>query len=135
MYIKSEDMSRATSDQSNPSLNIKANAKRPRHTPRRPSNEEEVEAGFALAGLGLGLSPIQVRERRDSLLEQELEDPPKPIIVPSTSAAAKKGAKGGKGAKSCSECRRLKAKCDRVFPCSNCTFLSFSVSAWTRADL
>lgn len=35
--------------------------------------------------------------------------------------------KGGKPAdrpkdlrKSCAECRRLKAKCDRVFPCSNC---------------
>ncbi|EIW67603.1 hypothetical protein TREMEDRAFT_33487 [Tremella mesenterica DSM 1558] len=30
----------------------------------------------------------------------------------------KNGEKDGK--KSCSECRRLKAKCDRVFPCSNC---------------
>jgi len=31
---------------------------------------------------------------------------------------AKKAEKDNK--KSCSECRRLKAKCDRVFPCSNC---------------
>jgi hypothetical protein len=34
---------------------------------------------------------------------------------------AKKGEKDNR--KSCSECRRLKAKCDRVFPCSNCMCL------------
>lgn len=94
-------------------------AKRPRHISRRPSDEEEVEAGFALAGLGLGLSPQQVRERRDIELEQEAAIKPSiPIAVP-----GKKAVKGGKGAKSCSECRRLKAKCDRVFPCSNCECL------------
>lgn len=75
---------------------------------RQPSDAEEVEAGLALAGLGLGLTAGQVKARRESMSVKSMkkEDETKP---------------GRDGKKSCSECRRLKAKCDRVFPCSNCS--------------
>ncbi len=72
---------------------------------RRPSDAEEVEAGLALAGLGLGLTAGEMKSRRDSVTKKVKTEDEKP-------------AKDGR--KSCSECRRLKAKCDRVFPCSNC---------------
>lgn len=80
-------------------------AKRESMSDRRPSGAEEVEAGLALAGLGLGLTAGEVKARRDSVTKKVKKEDEKP-------------AKDGK--KSCSECRRLKAKCDRVFPCSNC---------------
>lgn len=70
---------------------------------RRSSDADEVEAGLALAGLGLGFFAGEMKKRRKSVVvKREDERPPKD------------------GRKSCSECRRLKAKCDRVFPCSNC---------------
>lgn len=79
---------------------------------RRPSDADEVEAGLALAGLGLGLTAGQVKQRRDSMSGKKVKLEMK--------ALEKKGeAKDQK--KSCAECRRLKAKCDRQFPCSNCT--------------
>ncbi|WVQ96589.1 hypothetical protein IAU59_003694 [Kwoniella sp. CBS 9459] len=67
------------------------------------SDPGEVEASLALAGL----------KRRDSAPVAKKHKKEK-----ETDAKPKKAEKDGK--KSCAECRRLKAKCDRVFPCSNC---------------
>lgn len=67
---------------------------------RPPSDDEEVEAGLALAGM--------------AMVKKEPTQPAKKV----KKDEGKKGEKDNK--KSCSECRRLKAKCDRVFPCSNC---------------
>lgn len=78
---------------------------RDRDRARRPSQEEE-EAGLALAGLGMGLSAGEMRARRDSTTKK--------------AKVTKSADKEKDGKKSCSECRRLKAKCDRQFPCSNC---------------
>ena len=70
---------------------------------RRPSDAEEVEAGLALAGMAN-------RAKKE------------PASAGQSQKKAKKddGKKEKDNRKSCSECRRLKAKCDRVFPCSNC---------------
>ena len=38
-----------------------------------------------------------------------------------------KAKKMQEGKRSCAECRRLKAKCDRVFPCSNCKSIHIEV--------
>lgn len=94
-------------------------AKRPRPEAYRHPSDAETEAGLALAGLGLGLSPDQLRQSR-----QTLDDSPGPDIADKKPVikGGKKASKAGKGAKSCSECRRLKAKCDRQFPCSNCQY-------------
>lgn len=70
----------------------------------------------------MGLSPDQVRERRDSILSS----PPLAGVKEEKSAKVKKDKKTA--VKSCSECRRLKAKCDRVFPCSNCLLFSHCLS-------
>ncbi|OCF44315.1 hypothetical protein I317_01760 [Kwoniella heveanensis CBS 569] len=67
------------------------------------SDPGEVEASLALAGLKRRDSAPMVKKAKK---EKEADAKPK------------KGDKDGK--KSCAECRRLKAKCDRVFPCSNC---------------
>lgn len=102
-------------------------------TQRRASDAEEVEAGLALAGLG-----IINNKRRESD-----NSPPNGSAASSSSAqpsSAKKAKKeekqgstgGGSGKdtrKSCQECRRLKAKCDRVFPCSNCEWWLVVVNA------
>ncbi|KAK8858908.1 hypothetical protein IAR55_003139 [Kwoniella newhampshirensis] len=75
---------------------------------RALSDPEEVEASLALAGLKRRESaPIEKKVKR----EEEV----KPNV---TSSSGKKNEKDGR--KSCAECRRLKAKCDRQFPCSNC---------------
>ena len=87
--------------------------KRSRDSSRRPSDADEVEAGLALAGMGMGLSAGEMRERSNSL-DKGSKKPKKAT----KDDKAKKNDKENK--KSCSECRRLKAKCDRVFPCSNC---------------
>ena len=81
------------------------------------SGTEEVEAGLALAGLGLGLTAGEMMARRDSMTKRSKPD-------------EEKTPKDGR--KSCSECRRLKAKCDRVFPCSNCGFCG--LKRWSLAD-
>ncbi|KLT39007.1 hypothetical protein CC85DRAFT_251975 [Cutaneotrichosporon oleaginosum] len=76
--------------------------------------------------VGLGISSSGGPSRRASSTPSSRADP-----GPSTSAGrtsppyAKKKSKDDKPAgkdmrRSCAECRRLKAKCDRVFPCSNC---------------
>ena len=79
---------------------------------RRPSDQDEVEAGMTLTGLA----------RKSS-------SPPTATATRRRKAPAAKKAKKEEtpvkrvekeSRKSCSECRRLKAKCDRVFPCSNC---------------
>ena len=90
---------------------------------RRPSDAEEVEAGMALAGLGLGLTVDQVKARRDSMNgfhadETSPKKAKRDKVKKEKEGKEVKEAKDGR--KSCSECRRLKAKCDRVFPCSNC---------------
>ena len=92
---------------------------------RSPSNADEEEAGLALAGLGHGLSAAQMKARRDSLSKESV---PK---------KAKKNPKAEKGEmrKSCSECRRLKAKCDRQFPCSNCESLLRLFPSGSQTDL
>lgn len=88
--------------------------------PRHPSEEEE-EAGLALAGMGLGLTAGEMRARRES---GDVGPANKRVKVENEDPAAKDLASGIKkpeqAKKSCAECRRLKAKCDRVFPCSNC---------------
>ncbi|CAD6563598.1 MAG: hypothetical protein TREMPRED_000005 [Tremellales sp. Tagirdzhanova-0007] len=83
-------------------------AKRPRisKSERRPSDDVDVQAGLALAKLGLAMPPEEIKARRQSTsLKKVRKEEEKPVKD---------------GRKSCSECRRLKAKCDRVFPCSNC---------------
>jgi hypothetical protein len=90
---------------------------------RRPSDAEEVEAGLALANMA----------------EQAKKASPKSGAGTVNGGAVKKSKKedGKKGdnkdnRKSCSECRRLKAKCDRVFPCSNCESASLAPSNTQR---
>lgn len=89
------------------------------------SGESEVEAGLALAGMGSSMSAEDSSARRPS------------DSVDEAGTAKRKGGKKAKAVedrvaddagkpkpvlakKSCAECRRMKAKCDRVFPCSNC---------------
>ncbi|ORX37085.1 hypothetical protein BD324DRAFT_424910 [Kockovaella imperatae] len=78
---------------------------------RRPSVVDEEIAGLALADLSAGLSIDEVKARRDNLAGAKSKKKPRKESNVKTENVAKK---------SCSECRRLKAKCDRVFPCSNC---------------
>nr|XP_019013097.1 uncharacterized protein I206_02594 [Kwoniella pini CBS 10737]OCF51878.1 hypothetical protein I206_02594 [Kwoniella pini CBS 10737] len=74
------------------------------------SDPGEMEASLALAGLKRRDSaPTNNGNNSNKKVKKEKED---------KNAANKKAEKDGK--KSCAECRRLKAKCDRVFPCSNC---------------
>lgn len=94
-----------------------------RRTSEEDERAEEVAAGIALAGLGLAVS----------------------VTPPANAVGAKKGAKRSKkeeaaskakgdkdnNRKSCSECRRLKAKCDRQFPCSNCKSTRVRCLRWT----
>ncbi|WVW85067.1 hypothetical protein I302_107103 [Kwoniella bestiolae CBS 10118] len=93
------------SDSQVPTRQVKRERQHDQDNARPLSDPGEVEASLALAGL----------KRRDSAPssakkpKKEKED---------SKAASKKAEKDGK--KSCAECRRLKAKCDRVFPCSNC---------------
>ncbi|WWD05220.1 hypothetical protein V865_003293 [Kwoniella europaea PYCC6329] len=94
------------SDSQIPTRAMKRERESDQDNSNRPlSDPGEVEASLALAGL----------KRRDSAPtsgkkpKKEKED---------TKSSNKKADKDGK--KSCAECRRLKAKCDRVFPCSNC---------------
>lgn len=61
----------------------------------------------------LDVKPRIARERSDGELSNG-----KPYKA--SKADTKKANKTQDGRKSCAECRRLKAKCDRVFPCSNC---------------
>ncbi|WWC62951.1 uncharacterized protein I303_105549 [Kwoniella dejecticola CBS 10117] len=77
------------------------------------SDPGEMEASLALAGLKRRDSaPLQNPNNSNKKAKKDKED---------KNANSKKADKDGKdGKKSCAECRRLKAKCDRVFPCSNC---------------
>ncbi|ODO00034.1 hypothetical protein I350_06657 [Cryptococcus amylolentus CBS 6273] len=88
--------------------------KRARGSEERSSGmggDAELEAGMALAGLKRRESaPTAVSKKTSSLVKAEPGEE-KPIV---------KKAEKPSNAKSCAECRRLKAKCDRVFPCSNC---------------
>ncbi|KAL7420726.1 hypothetical protein Q5752_004677 [Cryptotrichosporon argae] len=80
-----------------------------RKRPSDPADAAEIQAGLALAGMTMAAQPRRAsagagggagkKAKRES-------DDAKPA--------------GKEARKSCSECRRLKAKCDRVFPCSNC---------------
>ena len=85
---------------------------------RRPSDTEEVEAGIALAGLGL-------------TMPARSEPPSQKPAKKTKKDETKKADKDNK--KSCSECRRLKAKCDRVFPCSNCKLKSHTERLTSRS--
>lgn len=80
---------------------------RPSKSERRPSDDDEVQAGFALAKLGSAMSPEELKARRQSTSLKKVKKEDDKFVRD--------------GRKSCSECRRLKARCDRVFPCSNCT--------------
>lgn len=76
---------------------------------RRPSDAEQVEAGMALA----------------TMAEHAKKSSPRSAAANGGTGVKKVKKEDGKktdkdNRKSCSECRRLKAKCDRVFPCSNC---------------
>lgn len=84
------------------------------------AGSDELEAGLALAGLkrresapapitdGTPESVKRVKRENDDEKDEKKEK----------ESQVKKRGEGLK--KSCAECRRLKAKCDRVFPCSNC---------------
>lgn len=78
---------------------------------RRTSGDVTPDPSQALAGLELGgnrrLSPVPPRDARRA--------PPKQTLT-----RKEANEKGKDMRRSCAECRRLKAKCDRVFPCSNC---------------
>jgi hypothetical protein len=91
-----------------------------RRTSEEEEHAEEVEAGIALAGLGLAVSvtpPANVAGVKKGSKRAKKEEP----------ASKAKAEKDNR--KSCSECRRLKAKCDREFPCSNCR------SIWVRQSV
>ena len=97
---------------------------RPPHgqaNPKRPasSHSEEVEAGLALAGM----ASHSGRAARASSVG--------PSASPERKRKAEKDGKDGK--RSCAECRRLKAKCDRVFPCSNCK-VSYRAGLMSKVD-
>lgn len=84
------------------------------------TGSDELEAGLTLAGL----------KRRDSApapVPDEAPESVKKVKQENDEGKDEKKEKEsqikkrGEGLKrSCAECRRLKAKCDRVFPCSNC---------------
>jgi hypothetical protein len=95
-------------------------ASQDRSSKRRSSDAEQVEAGIALAGLGLGY-PAAASESR----------PKKDLPAGTAKKARKEETKTGKegSKKSCAECRRLKAKCDRQFPCSNVSM--FRGQSWS----
>lgn len=90
----------------------------PTDSPQRKSSEgSEVEASMALSGLGLALP--HVSHMLGSTIKRRDEHSPR--VTPTTQKKLRKDDKPAKDTrKSCAECRRLKAKCDRVFPCSNC---------------
>lgn len=103
--------------------------KRRRSKGPQHSAENEVEAGLALAGMGLGFSgedvkPTGIADGETDLQSkgEGLSSPVKPRGGKKTKQVVEEGekTKGAAGRKSCAECRRMKAKCDRVFPCSNC---------------
>jgi hypothetical protein len=120
-----------TADNRRPGMNVHPDPKRPRTNFRHPSDEEEREAGLALAGLGLSTTPTQAVGRLQSVPESESQKQgqgtSKKPRTKAAAAAVKKvdrGSEPGKGQTACKECRRLKAKCDKQIPCSTCTFKS-----------
>jgi len=121
-----------TADSRRPGMNVHPDPKRPRTNLRHPSDEEEREAGLALAGLGLSTTPTQAGGRLQSVPESESQGTgasKKPRVKAAAAAAAKKNEKGqepGKAQNACKECRRLKAKCDKQIPCSTCKSLPAS---------
>ncbi|WVQ73524.1 hypothetical protein IAR50_003098 [Cryptococcus sp. DSM 104548] len=95
---------------------IKEKKKTSRPSKRARGSEErggdaELEASMALAGLKRRESaPSSVLKKNSTGAKAEMAEE-KTVV---------KKAEKPTNAKSCAECRRLKAKCDRVFPCSNC---------------
>ncbi|WVN90760.1 uncharacterized protein L203_106003 [Cryptococcus depauperatus CBS 7841] len=79
---------------------------------RQQTGIKEVEPDMVLTGLERQESaPDSVAaSETNGIAQEKLED-----VKPSVSKKEKEGLK-----RSCAECRRLKAKCDRQFPCSNC---------------
>lgn len=120
-YSPSFPMSFSSDDQSS---SAQVGDKRPR------SGGSEVEAGLALAGLGSSMGTTAA----DGVIVKTEN-----VEARSNSPVKRKGGKkvktgvpeeekpsqpqGTVAKKSCAECRRMKAKCDRVFPCSNCKLL------------
>jgi len=112
MSYQVEDHQRRPSD-------IQQEPKRPRITHRHPSDEDEREAGIALAGLGL--SSITQPTRLQSVPESETsQGPSKKQRAKAVPVKKERGSEPGKGQNACKECRRLKAKCDKQIPCSTC---------------
>lgn len=110
-------------------------SKRAKRSGRQSSEAEEVEAGLALAGMGMPVSEHDGQEgaRKDKVMAEKKTKKEKEKEVKKEKGDDKdkdeKTVKPeGQGKKSCSECRRLKAKCDRVFPCSNCEYRSRGTS-------
>jgi hypothetical protein len=99
-----------------------ADTKRPRLSDRQASDAEEVEAGLALAGLGRGQSDsdIKPKGKGKTAAEKKVKKEKEEMKVKETGDQLEEKPIRVEAKKSCSECRRLKAKCDRVFPCSNC---------------
>ena len=100
------------------------------------SGHEEVQAGMALANMGMGMSPNSYKARSDGLAtppdagaqskkpkveKDKIKREEQDKIKDFKKETVEVGPNGQPLAKrSCAECRRLKAKCDRQFPCSNC---------------
>jgi hypothetical protein len=117
-------------------------------TQSHPQNgHEEVQAGMALATMGMGISSNSMQARSDTHAtppdagagagaqmkkaktdkvkkEEKDKGDAKDKEKEKDKAADGKAEVGANGQplakRSCAECRRLKAKCDRQFPCSNC---------------
>ena len=124
MSYQIEDSQRRPSD-------IQQEPKRPRISHRHPSDEDEREAGLALAGLGL--SSINQPKRLQSVPESESsQGPSKKQRAKAVPVKKERGQEPGKGQNACKECRRLKAKCDKQIPCSTCK--QPAVGVWKQAD-
>jgi hypothetical protein len=113
-----------------PNPDMQQDAKRPRVDMRRPSDEEEREAGLALAGLGLSLTPTLSADAAHGDSEHEGQD--KKPTIKSTNKKGGRISETGKARNACKECRRLKSKCDKQIPCSTCR--SHAAYVLDRAD-
>jgi hypothetical protein len=100
---------------------IQPETKRPRLANRHPSDEDEREAGLALAGLGLSTTPTGGVPRLQSVPESEIsQGPNKRQRAKAVTKKNDRGSEPGRAQNACKECRRLKAKCDKQIPCSTC---------------
>jgi hypothetical protein len=93
------------------------------------ASEKEIQAGQALADMNKrSTSPVRKRKTdtdgKKAKKAAVAKDKEAKVAVKKEKDVGEgpKPKQGVESKKSCSECRRLKAKCDRVFPCSNCEY-------------